>query len=128
VRRITTPDLLAEIVAPPAAPQSSLIENRITELQKAIERAWEPYVAGKISQEMAERLADQYVKELERLRQGHLPEAPAPTPAYDDLAQRFAGAVAGAIAFEDQRALLRLLDVRIYIGPDGPERLTVCIP
>ncbi len=115
------PDLLPPVVQPARLPPPA----RVSELEDAIGRAWQPFAAGKVSAEVAERLAAPYVAELERLKQEYTP-APLPsTPDYAELSAGLLQAARTALTFEDRRSLLDALDVRLYIGPEGVERVSL---
>ncbi|GGI74960.1 recombinase family protein [Deinococcus wulumuqiensis] len=129
VEHLTDPALLAEIVAPPIEPAVSPPPARVSELEDAIARAWEPFAAGKIPQSVAERLAAPYVAELEQLRAEYGPRPARPAPNYAVQAAQFASALrGGGLTFAQRRELLAALDVRLYVGPHGPERLSLNIP
>lgn len=122
---LSDPRHLPSILPPLAPPVPTPPPARVAELEAAIARAWEPYAAGKVPLEVAERLAAPYVAELERLRAEYAP-APAPEPPdYRQLAAQFVAALHAATGLEQRRGLLALLDVRLYVGPRGPERLSV---
>ena len=128
VDQISTPGLLEELVAAPVAAPLAPPPARVAELEEAIARAWEPFAAGKVPATVAERLAAPYAEELERLKAEYGPRPAAPRPAYAVLASQFAAALEACTDLEDRRALLKELDVRLYVGPQGPERLSLNIP
>lgn len=125
VEQVSSPALLPDLLPPELPPVSQPPPARVAELEEAIARAWEPYAAGKVTQTIAERLAAPYTAELDRLRAEYAPSAPAPAPDYAYLAARLALEVQRASSFEDRRELLALLDARLYVGADGPQRLTI---
>lgn len=126
---ITRPDLLAEIVAPPQeSPQVAANAERRAELKAAIARSWEPYTAGMVTLDVAEVLARPYQQQLRQLDEEAQREPARATPAFAALATQFAQAVQGDLSFADRRALLNLLDVNLYVGPDGPSTLTINLP
>ncbi|MFC4426291.1 recombinase family protein [Deinococcus navajonensis] len=123
--QITDPATLQGVLPPPPPQEVHIPPARLAELEAAIARAWEPFAAGKVTQAVAERLAAPYNVELERLKAEYAP-APEPEPMdYAELAADFGTAMQGAQSLEERRELLALLNVRLYVGPDGPERLTL---
>lgn len=128
VAQISSPDLLERIVAQPAPPPAGPPPARVAELEAAIARAWEPFAAGKVPQAVAERLAAPYMAELAQLQAEYAPQPAAPRPAYAVLAAQLGHALAVTEDPADRRELLQRLDIRLYVGPDGPERLSLSIP
>lgn len=123
--QLADPALLAAALPPVTAPPTEPPPARVTELEEAIARAWEPYAAGKITEAIAERLAAPYTAELERLRAEYGPTKPPPLPDYPALAARLSVLASQAVTFEERRSLLLALDARLYVGSDGPERLSI---
>ena len=109
----------------PCAPLPRRGPARVAELEASIARAWEPYAAGKISQSVAERLAAPYVQELERLNAEYAPQPIPFGPDYAVMAQHFRARLHAVTDPQERRELLGLLEVRLHVGPDGPERVTV---
>jgi DNA invertase Pin-like site-specific DNA recombinase len=125
LEQVGSPALLPALLPPQVQPMSQPPPARVAELEEAIARAWEPYAAGKITQAIAERLAAPYLAELERLQVEYTPAPPAPEPDYHRLSQRLAEQARRASTLTDRREFLSVLDVRLYLGPNGPERLSI---
>jgi DNA invertase Pin-like site-specific DNA recombinase len=115
------PGLLPPFVPPASAPPPA----RVSELEEAIGRAWQPFAAGKVSSDVAERLAAPYVAELARLKQEYTPAPAPPPPDYTELSASLLQAARQAETFEERRSLLDALDVRLYVGPEGIERVSL---
>lgn len=125
---ISAPDLLEQIVGAPEPVSPGPPPARVAELEAAIARSWEPFAAGKVPQGVAERLAAPYVAELDALRAEYAPQPSPPRASSTALAARLGRALVQTHTLETRRELLAALNVRLYIGPDGPERLTLDIP
>lgn len=128
VQSITTPERLAQIIAPEVVVQAEPPPLRIQELEEAITRAWEPFAQGLVPQSVAERLAAPFKAELEALRAEYRPSSPPPGRNLDAQAEQFRQALAGELTFDQRRRLLAALDVRFMVGSNGLERLSVSIP
>lgn len=124
VDTLADPARWPELLPPVAAPASSPPPAQVGELEDAIARAWEPYAAGKVSLEMAERLAAPYVAELARLREEYAPAPAAPARDFTALSAELHAAALKAGTTEERRELLALLNVRLYIGLEGVERVS----
>lgn len=122
---LTDPACLPDVIPVPAPPAPGIPPLRLAELEAHIARAWEPYAAGKVTQAVAERLAAPYMQELERLKAEYAPKPAAPAPDLATLAAQFASAMQNVSSFDEQRELLDILEVRLYVGPDGPVRVTI---
>ncbi|RTR25464.1 recombinase zinc beta ribbon domain-containing protein [Deinococcus radiophilus] len=120
---VMLPTLLPPAVSATAGPPLA----RVQELETAIARAWEPFAADKILEQIAERLAAPYQQQLAELRAEYAPQ-PTVTPDYVELAGEFAQALDKAIQDEDRRMLLSLLDMQLYVHPDGSVRVQVSPP
>jgi DNA invertase Pin-like site-specific DNA recombinase len=128
---VNDPLLLATATAPvattPAAPPA-----RIAELEREIENVYAPLIARArgYTLEMAEKLATPYADELDKLKAAWEAHAPglAVAPDHAGVSARLGAALAGALSQEERRELLGLLDVCLYVGRDGPTRLTLTIP
>lgn len=125
VAQLSAPELLPQILPPETPVAVSPPPARLAELEGSIRRAWEPFAAGHITQEMAAQLAAPYQEELTRLRQEYAPKASPAAPDYAALAEGFREALAGCHSFEERRALMGVLELRLFVGPDGPERIQV---
>ena len=115
------PDLLPPVIAPASTPPPA----QVGELEEAIGRAWAPYAAGKVSAEVSERLAAPYVAELARLKLEYAPAPALPETDYAELSVELLHTARMALSSEDRRSLLDLLSVRLYIGLDGVQRVTL---
>ena len=127
VSYLSDPARLPELLPPDAPVSSGPPLMRVQELEAAIARAWEPFAAGKISQEIAERLAAPYQQQLEQLRAEYAPQA-SEQPDYDALAHQFADALARVESQAERRELLDLLDVQVYILAGEVTRVQVAAP
>lgn len=125
--QLADPARLPSILPPEVPVASGPPLARVAELEASIARAWEPFAAGKISQQIAERLAAPYQQQLDQLRAEYAPQ-PTEPPDYVALAAEFAAALAGADQEAERRELLDLLDVQLYLGPQGPVRVQISPP
>ncbi|GGR00044.1 recombinase family protein [Deinococcus ruber] len=129
-RTLTQPELLAQVVAPLPTPDEAQPLARLAELETAIERAWQPFAAGRpgYSEAMAERIAAPFIAELETLRREQRSRPEPVAPDFEARAGEFRQLLERSRSLASKRQLLHALNVRISVGPEGIEGLRIEIP
>lgn len=127
---LSQPALLAQVAAPPPAPEVVPTGGRMAELESAIDRAWRPFANGRpgYSEAMAERMAAPYTTELLKLQREQAARPLPVPPDYEARSAEFRALLLTQRTPDQQRQLLRALNVRFFIGLDGVEGMTLTIP
>ena len=127
---VTDPVRLAQVAAPVATGPRPDLTSRIADSEAAIERAWRPFADGRAgySEAVAERLAAPHVAELGRLSAEAQAEPTVDSRDFHARAAEFRALLADTESPEEQRELLRALNVRFYVGPEGVRRIALEVP